>query len=650
MTSVTATLPLLAAVTPLTLDGWIALLTTATVFVVMQLRRSVPVDLLFIGALTVVTLTGVLSPAQAIAGFSNGAVILIATLFVASAGLRETGALDWVGNALLGSAQTERSALRRLALAVVPVSAFVLNTPVVAMLTPVVVDWCRKRRVSPSRLLMPLSYLAILGGVCTLIGTTTTLVCNGKLAVEAHSGSYTPEMAAAVREMSFGEITWIGVPVAITGVVYILLFAPRLVPNRTDLVERLGEHRREYLVEMLVQPSCSLIGKTVEAAGLRQLPGLFLIEIDRTDATITPVTPQDTIQSGDRMIFTGVVTTIADLERIPGLVPAADMTYEFHPAQRTRRRLTEAVISRTSPLVGRTVREVNFRQLYNAAVVAVHRNGERLTNKIGNIRLEPGDTLLLQTLANFVETHRNNRDFYLVSEVGGSSARRHDRALLAVALFTALIAWLVVSSLIPDSWRGIHPLVNAVLGVHIKPIAGIAIVLAMIGTRCMNTSTARSSIDLQVLFTVAAAIGLGNAMHYSGAATWLASWLVHGANSLGVSPDWKPYILLAVVYLVTIAFTETITNVAVAAIMIPVAISVAIVAGVYPRPFIIAVTLAASLSFVTPIGYQSNLMVMGPGGYHPRDYLRVGGPLALLVAIVALLLIPMIWPFDTPLG
>ena len=335
------------------------------------------------------------------------------------------------------------------------------------------------------------------------------------------------------------------------------------------------------------------------------------------------------------MIFTGVVTTIADLERIPGLVPAADLTYEFHPAQRTRRRLTEAVLSRTSPLVGRTVREVNFRRLYNAAVVAVHRNGERLTNKIGNIRLETGDTLLLQTRADFVENHRHNRDFYLVSEVGGSSARRHDRALLAAALFAGLIAWLVVSSLIPDAWRAAYPLVNAVLNVNIKPIAGIAVVLAMIATRCLSTSAARSAIDLQVLFTVAAAIGVGDAMHHSGAATWLASWLVHAANSIGVSPDWKPYVLLAVVYVVTIAFTESITNIAVAAIMIPVAISVAIVAGLHPRPFIIAVTLAASLSFITPIGYQTNLMVMGPGGYHPRDYLRVGGPLALLVAAAA---------------
>jgi di/tricarboxylate transporter len=645
-----ALMPLLAAVAPLTLHGWIALLVTAGVFLVLQLHRSVPVDALFVGALMVVTLTGVVSPTEAIAGFASQAVVLIGALLIASEGLRATGALDWIGNTLLGSARTERGALTRLALVVVPVCAFVLNTPVVAMMAPVVVDWCRKRRISPSRLLLPLSYLAVLGGVCTLIGTTTTLVSNGTLAAEARSGAYSPEMAAAVGEMSFGEISWIGVPVAVVGAAYILLVAPRLLPDRTDLIEQLGEQRREYLVEMLVQPTCSLIGKTVEAAGLRQLPGLFLIEIDRGEETITPVTPQDAIQAGDRMIFTGVVTTIADLERIPGLVPAVDMTYEFHPAERTRRRLTETVLSRTSPLIGRTVREVNFRQLYNAAVVAVHRNGERLTNKIGNIRLEPGDTLLLQTRTDFVEAQRHNRDFYLVSEVGGSSARRHDRALLAVGLFAGLIAWLVVSSLISDGWRADHPLVGWMMHDDIKPIAGLAVVIMMIATRCLTASDARSAIDLQVLFTVAAAIGVGNAMHHSGAATWLAGWLVHAATSFGVSPDWKPYVLLTVVYLTTIALTETISNVAVVAIMIPVAISLAMAGDCHPRPYIIGVTLAASLSFVTPIGYQCNLMVMGPGGYHPRDYLRVGGPLAVLVSLVALGLIPVIWPFHLPLG
>ncbi len=605
----------------------------------MQRRRSVSIDLLFLGGLVLVTLSGVLTSEQALAGFSSKAVVMIGALFAASAGLRATGVLDWIGNRLLGSASTERGALVRLAAAVVPASAFVLNTPLVAMMAPVVVDWCRRRSISPSRLLIPLSYLTILGGVCTLIGTSTTLVINGKLAAMAAEGRAS-EVVERIGELRFFEITSVGIPLALVGIAYMLLAAPRRLPNRTELIEQFDERRREYLVEMQVQANCPLIGKTVQDAGLRNLPGLFLIEIDRKGDIVTPVAPQDRIRADDHLVFTGVVTTIADLERIPGLVPATDTSFETQPAERIRRQLTEAVLSRTSPLIGRTVREADFRKQYNAAIVAVHRNGERLTNKVGNIRLEPGDTLLLQTRNEFVEAHRNSREFYLVSRVGETTARRHDRALLAGLLFLGLILWLTVCSLWPDllSWGNLTSKGN-------HAVAAIAVVLAMIVTRCLTTSEARSAIDLQVLLTIGAALGLGEALDRSGAARWLAQTLVNSTTTLGVGPDWQPYLLLAVVYVVSQLFTETITNIAVASIMIPVSVSVAVVAGYDPRPFIIAVTLAASLSFVTPIGYQTNLMVMGPGGYQPRDYWRAGWPLAVLMTLSALVMIPWMWPF-----
>ncbi len=620
------------------MPGILALAVTATIFVAMQRRRAVSIDLLFLGGLVVVTLGGVLTPAQAVAGFSNKAVILIGALFAASAGLRATGALDWLGNRLLGGATTVQGALWRLAATVVPASAFVLNTPLVAMLVPVVVDWCRRRGISPSKLLIPLSYFTILGGVCTLIGTSTTLVINGKLSAMAHEGVYPEQIVCRLGELSFFEITAVGVPLALAGIGYMLLVAPRRLPERLELIEQLGEHRRDYLVEMEVAASCPLIGKTVQQAGLRNLPGLFLIEIDRHHEAITPVSPTDNIQAGDHLIFTGVVTTIADLERIPGLVPTADITFETHPAARANRQLTEAVLSRTSPLIGLTVREAEFRQRYNAAVVAVHRNGERLTNKVGNIRLEPGDTLLLQTRNEFVEAQRNSRDFYLVSRVGETTARRHDRALLAGILFTGLICWLTISSLLPDVW-------GHWTSKDIQAIAAMGIVLAMIVTRCLTTSEARSAVDLQVLLTIGAALGLGEALDRSGAASWLATALVQVTTAIGVNAAWKPLVLLAVVYLISQLFTETITNIAVAATMIPVAVSIAVAGHYDPRPFIVAVTLSASLSFVTPIGYQTNLMVMGPGGYQPRDYWRTGWPLALLLTALALWLIPLLWPF-----
>ncbi|MEM6655914.1 MAG: SLC13 family permease, partial [Planctomycetota bacterium] len=258
---------------------------------------------------------------------------------------------------------------------------------------------------------------------------------------------------------------------------------------------------------------------------------------------------------------------------------------------------------------------------------------------------EPGDTLLLQTRSDFVRQHRNNRDFYLVSDIGGSSARRHDRALIAGGLFLMLIAWLVASSL---AWprtvlEGFFGLDAAMLP-DIKPIAAIAIVIAMIVTRCLSTAQARRAIDLQVLITIAAAIGLGSALNESGAAAFIAESLVELTSGVGLPTGLVPVALLAVVYVISMLLTEVITNVAVASLMIPLAVSVATAAGLDPKPFVIGVAVASSLSFVTPIGYQTNLMVMGPGGYQPRDYLRVGLPLAVLTAVTALTIIPMAWP------
>ncbi|TWT95326.1 Citrate transporter [Botrimarina colliarenosi] len=638
-----STLALAASLTP---QGTLSLVVVAGVFITLMVRRSTPVELLFLGGLAIVTLGGSIPPKEALAGFASPPVLLIGALFAAAAGLQTTGALDWIGGLLLGSARTEREALRRLAL-VAPISAFVLNTPLVAMLAPVVIDWCRKHRVSPSRLMIPLSYLVILGGVVTVIGTSTTLVCNAQIAkvradlsLQAAAGSVSDAFVAESADIRFFEVGAVGVPIALAGIGYMLLVAPKRLPDRTDLLEDFGDRRREYLVEMLVQPGCGLVSKTVEQAGLRQLPGLFLIEISRGEEVITPIAPGDVIHAHDRMVFTGVVGTIADLERIPGLVPAADITYESRPAERTKRHLAEAVLSRTSPINGRTVREANFRQRYNAAIVAVHRGGERLGTKIGDIRLQPGDTLLLQARAGFVETHRNSRDFYLVSQIDGSSARRHDRAMVATGLFVFLLAWLVATSLGAASASA-----PAWLSPDIRPIAGIAVVMAMIVARCLTTSQARSAIDLQVLITIAAAIGLGTSLSHSGAAKWVADGVV-GAVQLTPAPTAAlPWLLLAGVYLLSMVMTEAITNAAVATIMIPIAVGIAQQAGLSPRPFLMAVAVAASLSFATPVGYQTNLMVMGPGGYQPRDYLRVGGPLQAIIAVLGITLIGLIWPF-----
>ena len=653
-----------------TLHGWISVLVVSSVFLTLFFHRRAPVDLLFLTGMVVVTVTGVITPEQAVAGFSNPAVLMIGALLVVSAALRHTGVLDWVGHHWLGRFQSERGAMWSLALGLVSVSAFLLNTALVAMAMPVVLDWCRKRGVSPSRLLMPVSYFAILGGVCTMIGTSTTLVVRGEMQREYERPSIlsSPVLAedgsadnknrrwtiAAFHKklapMQLVEIGKVGLPCAIVGTLVLVVFGRRLFPNRTDMIEQLGEKRREYLVEMLVLSDCRLIEQSIEDAGLRHLPGLFLIEIFRDGEVITPVTPSDVIRSGDRLIFTGVVSTILDLERIPGLVPAADTTYEFSPVARHQRNLTEVVLSRTSPLIGTTVREARFRQLYNAAVVAVHRNGMRLTNKIGDIVLEPGDTLLLQTRANFVTRHRNSRDFYLVSSVEGDEPRRHDRALLAGLLALLLVAWLTWVSYWGHGYaveQGWSPTWVAIWkSVSSPEIVGIAAALLMIVTRCLHVSHARAAIDFHILFVIVGALALGKALKESEAAGTIAHGLVTPlVELLGVDNPWLPWCLLLAMYLVTIVFTEMITNNAVAAMLFPIALALAWEADLNPRPFVMAVALAASLSFITPIGYQTNLMVMGPGGYYPRDYLRAGLPILIAVTITALYLIPKIWPF-----
>lgn len=608
----------------MTFDGVVAVSVTIGVFITLMTRRAAPTDLVFLGGLVLVTLLGVIDPADALTGFANPAVVMIAALFVVAAGLRATGALDMIGHRLLGTARTERNALMRLALPTVTLSALMNNTPLVAIMVPTVIDWCRRVGISPSRVLMPLSYFAILGGTCTLIGTSTNLVVHGLMLDQ-------PNMSG----MGFFEIGQVGLPCAIIGILYLVLFGRKLLPNRLDLIENLGAKRREYLLEMLVQPGCRLVDQTVEQAGLRNLAGLFLIEIDREGEIITPVTPRHTIHAGDRLVFTGVVSTIVDLENIPGLVPAADSSYVMDPGDRARRHLTEAVLSVSSPLIGTTVKEAKFRQLYNAAVIAVHRNGVRVTNKIGNIRLEAGDTLLLQTSTEFIDNFRHSSDFYLVSGVEDALPRRHDRIWISLGLLALLFVMLSTAS-----WIGQHNGSSWGFGFSSSslPMIAVAIATAMVALRCLPISSARGAIDLQVLLTIGAAIGLGRALSESGAAGWIANSLIAGVGAE------QGQLLLVAIYLLTLILTEMITNVAVAALMVPIAIAVATAGGHNPEPFVMAIALAASTSFITPIGYQTNLMVMGPGGYRPLDYFRTGLPLTVLIAGTALLLIPLCWP------
>lgn len=572
-------------------------------------------DALLVGSVVLVALAGVISPQEAFVGFSNTGMLTVGALFVVAAALRETGALDSIGARLLGRAKTERSALLRLAGSVTTMSAFLNNTPIVAMFIPIITDWCKKHQVAPSRLLLPLSYLCILGGTCTLIGTSTNLVVNGLMTETAQSDA---TLADSLRPMGLFELGYVGVPYAIVGICYLMFVGHRLLPRRKDLIETLSDSSREYLVNLRVDPGCRLVGMNVEDAGLRHLPGLFLIEILRDDHLIAPVPPNHRLHRGDILTFTGVVGTIVDLKRISGLTSIGDRDED---ARRLRPRgvLCEAVVSGTSPCLGKTIRDADFRALYNAAVVAVHRNGERLQGKVGDIVLRTGDTLLLQTGPHFVRANRNNPDFLLVSGLEDSRPVRSDKAILSMALLALLIGLMATG------------LVKIVVAAFL--VAGL-----MILARCISVSDARQSVDWQTLITIAAAFGLGKALVNSGCVDTTAEIVVDLTGGLG------PRAVLAGVYIMTSIFTELVTNNAAAALVFPFAVAIAGRLDADPRPFVMAVTFAASASFMTPLGYQTNLMVFGPGGYRLSDFTRVGLPLNILLLLCATVLIPIVWP------
>ncbi len=605
-------------------EAWFTIGVVGLVFVGLA-RNWGPPDALVLGAVVATCIVRIITPGQAFHGFANENMLTVAALFVVAAGLRETGALDVLGGRALGAAKNELSALVRMALQVSGISAFLNNTPVVAMFVPVVSDWCRKNRVSPSRLLIPVSFFAILGGVCTLIGTSTNLVVNG-LMTQYGDNHGDPIVKEALQSMSLFELGRVGLPMAIVGAAYMLLVGRRLLPDRKDLLERLGETSREYLVDMVVKPECRLIGKSVEQAGLRHLPGLFLIEIDRDGQLISPVRPDEVLVAGDRLTFTGVVTTIVDLERIPGLVPVADGGYESRAAAQRGRTLCEAVVSNTSPLTGKSIRDADFRALYNAAVIAVHRGGTRLKGRVGDIVLRMGDTLLLQTGPHFARAHRNNPDFYLVTGVEDWRPVRHDRALISIALLGLMILLLATSKL-----TGVPEVMSAFV------VAGL-----MVATRCLSVTDARQSLDWSTLIVIGASFGLGTALESSGAAEGIARLVVWVTRAGGVVAA------VAAVYLVTMLLSELISNNAAAALLVPLALSIAATLDANPRPFAMAVALAASACFASPIGYQTHLMVWAPGGYKFKDFVRVGLPLDILLWIVASLLIPVAWPLELP--
>ncbi|HEX9888921.1 MAG TPA: SLC13 family permease [Nitriliruptorales bacterium] len=586
------------------LEAWLTLAVVAVVVGLLVGELVSPVAAI-IGAVVSLLLLGVLDAELAFAGFSNRATITIAALYVVARAVRATGAVDLLLARVLGPGDGDRRVLARLVAPVSATSAFLNNTPLVATLAPMIRSWAAARSRPPSRYLMPLSFAAILGGLVTTIGTSTTLVVSGLVTDRG------------LEPFGLFEVTPVGLPAAILGGLAIVLLAPRLLPDRESPAGDVALMGREYTFRLRVAAFGPMDGAAVVAAGLRNLEGVFLSRVDRGGQEIAPVAPDHLLLGGDVLTFVGQVDHVRDLERMAGL-ESPELEHVERVGADGGHRYYEVVVGATSPLAGQTLKETGFRERYDAAVVAIHRAGERVDAKLGQVQLHVGDVLLVLSDPGFGARWREQRDFLLISEVG---ARRE-----ADPVRSRVVA-LIVGVMVVLAGAGVVPILHAALGA----------VVALLVTRVMTVGQARDAVDLDVVLIVAGALGLGNAVETSG----LAGVVADGIQSVGGSSG--GFAALATVLVGTLVLTELISNTAAAALMVPIALDVADRVGADPRGFAVGVAMMASASFLTPVGYQTNTMVYGLGGYRYLDYWRLGLPITISVLGTTLVAVPIIW-------
>ena len=579
-------------------QAWLTLAVVAAMFGAMVRGLAHPA-VAIVAAVIALLAAGVIDERQAFAGFANAAPITVAALYVVARAVEDTGALRPMVRGALGGGGSQRASILRLCFPSAAASAFLNNTPIVAMLISPVTEWSESRGVPPSRFLMPLSFAVILGGVVTTIGTSTNLVVSGLL------------QQSGAEPFGLFEITHVGLPLAAAGIVLMALLAPRVLPERQSPRRGLAA-ARDFVVRMIAAPDGSLAGRSVEDAGLRHLEGVFLVEIERGGEPIAPVAPTTLLQGGDHLLFVGEARRVADLRNLPGLVSAESP--HLAEVDTGDHRLVEVVVGASSPLLGRTPKQAGFRARYDAAIVGIHREGQPVVAKLGEVKLRLGDTLLLLADAGFRERWRDRPDFIVIQlldeEVG--APRLTPRALFVAGVVAAVV--LVAGS----GWLPI---------LHASLIAALLLVVS----RTLTAQAARDAVEIEVLIVIAASFGLGAAIESSGLAAGLGHWLVAATSDLG----WR-FVLLGVV-LATVTLTEFISNNAAAALMFPVGMATAAEVGADPRTFAVAIAISASLSFLTPIGYQTNTMVYGPAGYRFGDYWRLGAPLTITsIAVVVL--------------
>ncbi|WP_339095895.1 SLC13 family permease [Deinococcus sp. VB343] len=561
-----------------------------------------PVDVTALGLLSALLLFGLLKPKEAFAGFGSDTVLTLASLFILTRVLLRAGVIEWIGHTLARRARNANAMLRAMLGTVAGVSAVTSNTATTAVFLPVVSGLSRRAGIPASHALMPLAFASILGGTITVIGTSTNLVVSGALP------------ATGEKPLGFFELAWVGVPVALLGMLYLFFVAPRLLPAREAQLE---DTLRAYLADLTVAPGSPLIGQTLRESGLGRDHGLTVVAVRRGEVTTYAPGADFVIAEGDTLALEGPTERILAGKTNLGVVSRSEqklLAAEGVPTGASVR-LVEAVVLPGSPLLGRTLREARFRERYGLSVLALHRR-ERTTERLGQVRVRVGDVLLIQGQADKVAGLGEH-----FAVLGDLTDKQSDlkKAPLALLLFLGAV-------------------MAGALGVVPLGVAVVAAVALSLGLRLISPEEAYASVEWPVIVLVACMLAFGTAFEQTGAAKVLT-----GALS-GVLEPLGPYGLLGALFVVTVLLTQPMSNQAAALVMLPLAIGIAKALGYDPRPFVIGITVAASNSFITPLE-PSCMLVYGPGHYTFMDFVRVGSGLTVLVFIASMLIIPVVWPF-----
>lgn len=573
----------------LQMQEMIVLLVTVMIIVLLYTEKF-PAALTFFIGIAFLLIIGILTPDEALKGFGNDQIITIMLLLVICGVLNKSSLPDQFFHKIFGNVSSYPTFIWRMMAGVCLLSAFLNNTPIVAFLIPFVYSWAKNNKVAPSKLMIPLSFATVLGGTITLVGTSTNLVVNGLT------------KQAGIEPLQMFDFTIVGGIQAIIGILYLYFFRDKVLPTREDPLAVFEKSERDYLVEGRIKKGSSLIGKTVESAHLRQLNHFFLVEIIRQEETISPVSSKELIKEEDILIFAGDVKNIANL--------VDDQKEIYFPKTQSiksnnKRHLIESILMPNSDLLGTTIRQADFRGKYDAAVVAMHRRGETIRGKLGEIILKQGDVLLLFVGDDFDKRHSEKNDLFIINEIEKTEK------------ISPAKSWMVMIGF------GLCILISA-FGLMNLFLSLLILFSLVVVTKTISFKEIHNLVDYNLFILAALALALGEALTKTGAAHAMADgilFLVHGTGNIGA---------LAAIYLITMLITEIMTNVAAATLAFPLAISLSQTLGADPKPFILAIAFAASASFLTPVGYQTNLMVYGPGGYKFIDYIKVGLPLSLL--------------------